>query len=241
MADEQTALAELEEDVRRIDGVLGAVVFNDVAANPVEIQVFTRVGTLEQGVRRRISDVLTRHGKASSAERVFVFELASAGLGSPPNIGAPNVEGVSPSWTQEEQAAPAERKARTARRPQLGRISLATAENHSQASVSLIFNGKEAEGLGRAQRTPYALRLTAAATLEAAQALVGRKGVFSLEGVGLVEVLKQSMVLVIVRTTIGGGRVLLGASLVGESQAHEATVRATLDAVNRQLELRLSG
>lgn len=235
--EEETELAELEEEIRRIEGVIGAVVFNDVAANPVEIQVFTRSGTSEHSVRRQISGILTRRKMFSSAERVFVFELAGVGGGAA-KVGTPNVEGARRP-TEEEIPPPAASK--EAGRPRLGGISLISSGQLAQASVSLVFNGKEAEGIGHAANTPYGLRLTAATTLEAVQALLGRKDLFALEGVALMEVLDRKVVLVLVETKLGGGRLLLGSSLLADSPAHEATVRATLDAVNRQLELSLAG
>lgn len=238
--EEETELAELEEEIRRIEGVIGAVVFNDVAANPVEIQVFTRSGTAEHSVRRQISGILSRRGMFSSAERVFVFELAGVGGGAA-KVGTPNVEGAR-RLSEEEPASPAEPATpHELGRPRLGGISLTSSGQHAQASVSLVFNGREAEGIGHAANTPYGLRLTAATTLEAVQALLEKKGLFSLEGVALMEVLEQQVVLVLVETTLGGGRLLLGSSLLAGSPAHEATVRATLDAVNRQLELSLAG
>lgn len=246
MAKEQTGLAELEEEIRQIDGVISAVVFNDGAGNPVEIQAFTKTGTPETGVRAAIRDTLSRRGKISTAERVFVFELTGLPVGSSTRIGAPNVEGASASWSGRislEETPPRRESTpdRTGRRPRIGRISLASRENVAEATISLIFGEREAQGLGRAHKTPYSLRLTAAATLEAAQALLGEKGMFRLQGVSLVEVLKQGVVLVIVDSTADGEENrLLGASLVKDAPPYEATVKATLDAVNRQLEAILS-
>lgn len=229
---------DLESEVKEIPGVISAVVFNDRTGRPVEVQAFTLAGTSEPDVRKRIAETLARRGQIQSTQRVVVFALAGeAGKARP---GVPNVIGAQPSWPDETvarklAAPPASRKPR----PRIGKISLAGSGPNAEASVSLIFDGKEAEGLGRARRTTYSLRVTAAATLEAAQALIGQPGLLALEGVSLVEVINKKVVVVLAHSALRGGRMVLGASLVGDGPVHAATVRAALDAVNRQLELAL--
>lgn len=222
--------SDLDADIKKLPGVINAVVFRDRAGHAVEIQVFTRSGTAEAQVRRGIADALARRNSIQDAERIFVFELAG-GVGAQP--GVPNVKGARPDWAE----APPRSHAKG--RPQIGKISLAGVGADAKASVSLIYEGKEVEGLGKARKTTYALRVTAAATLEAAQALAGSPGMLALEGVSLVEALGRQVVIVLAHSAMGGGRLVLGASLVGDGSVHEATVKAALDAVNRQLELAL--
>jgi hypothetical protein len=238
---EEVETNQLEEQIRGLDGVLGAVVFKDSAGNPVEIQVFTRSGSSEPEIRRSIAELLARRGKGQTAERVFLFALA----GQPPSgprVGAPNVAGaVGPHEVTEPEAPELEPSSSRQKRPKIGRISLASSGPTSLANVSLTLNGRQAEGMGRARKTPYGLRVTAAATLEAAQALIGEPGLLALEGASLVEAVGRRLVVVLVHSALEGGRMVLGAALVGDTPVHEATVRATLDAVNRQLELVLAG
>lgn len=238
---EEVETNQLEEQIRGLDGVLGAVVFKDSAGNPVEIQVFTRSGSSEPEIRRSIAELLARRGKGQTAERIFLFALA----GQPPSgprVGAPNVAGaVGPHEVTEPEAPDPEPSSSRQKRPKIGRISLASSGPTSLANVSLTLNGRQAEGMGRARKTPYGLRVTAAATLEAAQALIGEPGLLALEGASLVEAVGRRLVVVLVHSALEGGRMVLGAALVGDTPVHEATVRATLDAVNRQLELVLAG
>jgi hypothetical protein len=247
----KTDMGGIEAEIRAIDGVIGAVIFNDPSGSPVEIQAFTKAGTLEREVRKSIGDVLAGYGKLGGPERVYVFELAESGLEGP-HVGAPNVEVAIPKQITVPQPRPAapepapapqststSRSEVGARRPKIGKILLSSNGPTSQANVSLVLDGLEAEGTGRGRKTAFALRVTSATTLEAAQTLIGEKGIFTLEGVSLVEILSQQVVVALVHSSLGNGngRLLVGASLVGDAPIYEAAVRATLDAVNRQFEL----
>lgn len=231
---------DLESEIRAIPGVVSAVVFGDRAGRPIEVQAFTFSGTSQPEVRKQIAGALTRRGHIQDTERVVVFELAGEPTRSRP--GLPNVQGALTDWPQPKVSSQSSAAAprRSKRRPRIGKISLAGNGPNAEASVQLIFNGKEAEGLGRARKTTYSLRVTAAATLEAAQALIGQPGLLALEGVSLVEVLRRRMVIVLAHSALAGGRFVVGASLVGDGPVHAAAVRASLDAVNRQLDMALS-
>lgn len=239
------AIRDLESEIRQIDGVLGVVAFPDASGSPVELQVFVKSGTDQSLIRKRIASLLGDQGLMQSTERVYIFELAGV-MPHVAEIGHPNVQGLAntrdipgpsePLEIDDPIAEPAER----ALRPRIGQISLASGGSTAEAQVSLVLNGTEAQGLGRARKTTYSLRVTAAATLEAAQALIGQPGLLALEGAGLVDALNRRMVVVLVHSALFGGRLVLGAALVGDSPVHEATVRATLDAVNRQLESAVS-
>lgn len=249
--------SELEERIRSITGVIEAAVFGDSQGRPIEIQVWTRAGFPERDVRSGVSRLLTEEGELQSNERLYIFELTGESLdrrsvtplGSIPEAPerpvTPLEPPVSPEPPEPETSEfpsggwarpPASPESSKPRRPRIGKISLSSSETTSHAEVSLELPDRQAEGTGEGAKTPYALRVTAATTLEAAQRLLDRQGVFSLRGVSLVEVMDERMVVVIVESTLGEGASLLGAVLVGGSQVYEATVKATLDAVNRQLE-----
>lgn len=236
MADEEPGVTDIESEIRSIPGVISSVVFRDSSGHPVEVQTFTSAGTSEPDVRKEVARILAEHSSIQSAERIIVFELAGLSTARP---GHPNVKGATVAL-DEGRSAPPQQSSRVRGRPRIGKITLAGKGTTAQVNVSLLFNGKEAEGLGRARKTAYALRVTAAATLEAAQALVGKPGLLALEGVSLIEVMKRKVVVVLAHSAMGGGRLVLGASLVGDGPVHAATVRAALDAVNRQLDLALS-
>ena len=229
MMNEATSTSTLEAEIKSLPGVISAVMLDDGSGNHFEIQVFVREGTPERQIRQQIADSLSKHGRMQSAERIYVFELSGddASDVAPVEVAAP--PSVSPS---SEQAA-------AVARPTIGKILLSSSGPTAQAQVKLVLNGIESEGVGTGRKTSYSLRVVAATTLEAAQAFIGQKGVFALEGVSLVEVLGQKVAICLVHSAIGEGRLVLGASLVGNSPVHEATVRATLDAVNRQLGLAL--
>lgn len=239
-------------------GVIEAAVFGDAHGHPIEIQVWTRAGMPERDVRAGVSRILTDEGELQSNERLYIFELTGESLDRKsitplgtipepkpfprsdpveipvsPEAPEPEAPGFpSGGWARPEAPAESPRS----RRPRIGKISLTSSETTSQAEVALELAERQAEGSGEGAKTPYALRVTAATTLEAAQRLLNRQGVFSLRGVSLIEVMEERMVVVIVDSTLREPVSLLGAVLVGDSQVYEATVKATLDAVNRQLE-----
>lgn len=190
---------------------MGVVILDDGSGQNFEVQVFTKAGIEERKVRQEVARILSQHGRMQSTSRVFVFQFAGS-----------------------------DRETKALRRPVIAKIGLTSTGPNAEAEVNLVLDGKESAGLGSGPRTSYSLRVVAATTLEAAQAFLGSKGLFALEGASVVEVLERQVVLVLVNSALGNGDIVLGAALVGESPIHEATVRATLDAVNRHLSLALS-
>lgn len=224
---------ELEDELRILPYVIEVAVFSDSAGHPVEIQVWTQAGSEEREVRTGISNVLASRGQLQHNERTYVFELTGQVV---PPISKTPLQAISVDPVPAAVTAPP-----LGRRARIGRISVFASQADSHASVSLVYSGRESEGVGKGRRTQHALRVTAATTLEAAQALLGRPGLFMLKGATLVETLGYSAVLVILETTVGTSGTLIGSSLVRDSEIPQATVRATLDAVNRQLEMLLPG
>lgn len=157
-----------------------------------------------------VREVFQRSGREELLERAVVHELAGSSSGA--------------------QAS--------AVRPWITSVSLSDAAGEAEARVSLVLGGTESEGTGRGEQTEHSLRVVAATTLEAAQAFIDRSGAFALHGVSLVEVLGQRMVLVLVESE-PVGTLSLGAALVADGPVYEATVKASLDAVNRQISLML--
>lgn len=238
---------ELLLSIRDLAGVIEAAVFPDSMGYPVEIQVWTGPEVDERYVRQAVADLLSERGMLQYNERVYVFELTREMTAPPPEAVVPVVpvpeteeDADEFAWGEREPGEAVSIEGEfTSGRPRIGKITLAATGPDTQATVTLVYGNQQADGVGTGPKTPYSLRVTAATTLEAAQALLGEQGVFTLQGVSLVEILGQRAVMVVAETTLGGGRKLLGACLVGETEVHEATVRAALDAVNRQLELAL--
>ncbi|MCA1840591.1 MAG: hypothetical protein LC723_09715 [Actinobacteria bacterium] len=232
---EATSTSTLEAEIRSLPGVISAVMLDDGSGNHFEIQVFVREGTSEHEIRRQIAEQLSVHGRMQATERIYVFELSGDDYVKQSNPVAPIA--VAPAPEPPSDSASKSRRAES--RPSIGKILLTSTGPTAQAQVKLLMNGVESEGVGTGRKTSYSLRVVAATTLEAAQAFIGQKGVFALEGVSLIEVLGQRVVISLVHSAIGDGRLMVGACLVGSTPVHEATVRATLDAVNRQLGIAL--
>jgi hypothetical protein len=203
----------IEREIEDMNGVLGAVVLRDRAGKARQVQVFTSPDTQKPAIHGKVVELLGERGHPVSSDQVMVFKL----LGDKSTL---------PRETSDRQS-----------RPRIDRIALEVEGPDCRANVSLVMNGVEAEGRGRLKRSHYGLRVTAAAALEAAQALLGVKGVLELKGASVVDTLQRKMVIVLVYSSIAGERMVVGAALVGDAPVHEATVRATMDAVNRQLEL----
>lgn len=209
------AVTAVEEAIRRIPGVMGVVILDEVAGRGSEIQLFTDASTSEYEVRQTVADILVRHDMLQSTGKVFVFHFAAR-----PDLGD---------------------SGRPDSRPLIGGITVSVEGLNSEAQVSLVMDGKESRGVGTGPITPHSLRVVAATTLEAAQAFLGQAGVFTLEGVSLIETLGQNIIVVLAKSALGQSRLVLGSALTADRPIHEATVRAALDAVNRQLSLVLSG
>jgi len=205
----------VEGEIRDIVGVMGVVILDGVAGRGAEIQVFLNASASEYEVRQTVAEILVRHGMMQSTDKVYVFQFA--GKPEPGDLGRPGA------------------------RPLIAGITVSVEGPNSEVQVSLVMDGKEARGVGTGPITPHSLRVVAATTLEAAQAFLGQSGVFALEGVSLVETLGQNIVIVLAKSALGQGRLVIGSSLTANRPVHEATVRAALDAVNRQLSLALSG
>jgi hypothetical protein len=241
------SLEPLQGEIKNINGVIEAAVFLDNASHPVEIQVWIYVGSSEREIRIDIARILSEHGMLQYNERIYVFELSP---GSPDPKKAMPVGPVSDKLPEKERApaqafpksvptkdpVPAAMSSATSerKRPRIAKISLSSSTSAAHADVSLTVDNREAAATGDGPRTPYALRVTAATTLEAVHALIEAESTFTLIGVSLIEVMEERMVVVLVDSVVNG-RKLVGSALVGDSQVYEATVRATLDGVNRQL------
>lgn len=244
---------DLKAAIKRIPGVLESAIFPDHAGHPIEIQVWIRADASERGIRLDISKTLTEFGQLQENERIYVFELTSTSpdpkkarpvgriQDMPPRAevtttqGAATEEAATESIPEQPVTGEPILPQKEAKRAKIGKISLSSSTSAAHADVSLIVDRREAAATGEGPRTPYALRVTAATTLESVHALMGIDGGFELVGVSLIEVMEERMVVVVVESHLRGGGKLLGSTLVGDLQVYEATVKATLDAVNRQL------
>jgi hypothetical protein len=210
-----------------------------------EIQAFTQTGTDQAEVQRAILEEVAARGLEGQLRQVFVFELEAEsqfgdremleraaelaeqdarrkGLASitlPPD--EPDT-GLEPRRTM---------AAGTGQRPPLLRVVLSSSTWRSEAEVSLGKGSDEVVGSAEGEKTPHGLRVLAQATLEAANKLV--EGEFVLRGASLVTAFEEEIVLVLVH--VDNAYTTVGAALTRGGPVSEATVRATLDALNRRL------
>lgn len=213
---DRTRLQELE---RAIGGLADVVAVISSGDEPVELQVFTASGSDQREVRAGVRQVLGRSSVTARDVRVLVFELAEdAAVGV---AGDPYV--VEPVATDGRG------------RVRIGRVVLASEDRHSAVTVNLDGPSRDGEGTAEAATTPHNLHVTAEATLDALATLTGYGVSARVEAAGLVALGGRQAVCVVV--DVAGTGEVVGACLVGETPVHEAAVRATLDAVNRLVEL----
>jgi hypothetical protein len=207
------AAIRLEQEVGQIPGVAHAEVVQERPGHAMEMHVLTGGEASLPEVRHAIEEVLSRHGLADR-KHVFVF---SAAEGRPPPI-------------------PADRTA--AGQPNLIEALVEQRGSSEAAMVRLVAEQLESRGTGRGPASPHHIRVAAATTLEAAEALMAVDGAFVLQATALVEMFGHKVVAVLVRSGLTEPGMLLGTCIVGDRPPHEAAVRATLDAINRQFALR---
>jgi hypothetical protein len=109
------------------------------------------------------------------------------------------------------------------------KVALSSSSWTSEATVSL----GDVVGQASSEKTPHGLKVVAEATLAAASKVV-QDVTFGLKSASLVNVSGEEAVLVLVDEE---GTNMLGAALTRGGPISEATVRATLDAINRRLAL----
>lgn len=234
-------LVDIESYIKSLPGVLGCVILSDTDGRPTEIQAFTGAETNKVVVQQAIVEELARRG-IDGVRQVLVFELeAETPLGDRETLfravelaeQEARIRGPSPEAEatvgQPQRAHPPAHS-----RPPLQRVSFSSTAWTSEAQVAL--QGPEDDVVGEAsgEKSPHGLRVLASATLEAVGRLVGTTA-FRLEGASLVTIVGREAVLVVVQEE--GGPELVGAALLNRGPVTEAAVRATLDAINRRIEL----
>lgn len=245
----EDALVELEERIESLPGVLGCVILTAGDGSPAEIQAFTQVGTDLGQVREAVVDVVERAGLQRTLEKVFVFELEAEShfgdresLARAAEVAEQEARARGPLSGTEQKAkekaeAPAPRprpsQASMKRRPVLRRVVLGSSPVGQSSEAEVVLGGVDNEVVGRArgEKTPHGLKVLAQATLEAASKLVIDID-FRLTGASLVTAMGREAVIVLVQDE---GLETVGAAMVRDGPISEATVRATLDAINRRL------
>ena len=244
----QSQIGELEATIKDLPGVLGCVILSGGDGAPSEIQAFTSTGTDRDEIQARILEEMASRDFGDENSRVYVFELSAESYFDDLESLERQVEfaeqearsaGMIGSSAPASEAPPAPpATGPTRQRPRVRKVSLSSSSWTSEAIVALGDEDNEAVGQASAEKTPHGLKVVADATLEAAQKIAGGDDTsFRVKSASLVSVGGQEAVLVLV---LEGDQDMLGSALTRGGPLHEATVRATLDAINRRLALRSS-
>ena len=250
----QSEISDFESTIKAIPGVLGCVIISSHDGNPAEIQAFTTTGTDRDEIQARILEELASRDFGDHNSRVYVFELSAESYfddleslerqvefaEQEARAAGPIGDGTAPEGPR---VVPAPAVAAGSdggggsgvKRPRVRKVSLSSSSWTSEATVSLGEEGNEVVGQASSEKTPHGLKVVAEATLEAAGKIAGDDVTFKVKSASLVNVGGQEAVLVLV---LENEQDMLGAALTRGGPLHEATVRATLDAINRRLGLR---
>lgn len=241
-------LIELEAEIKKVPEVLGCVILMKPDGSSGEVQAFARLGADLEALKDTILARVEASGLGETLRVVQVFELEAESLFgdrqtleraaelAEQEARARGLRGAA----EEPGAAPAARGDGTRwapdrgldKRPLLQRVVLSATTKTSDAEVALGGPDQEVVGLASGSKSAHALVVVAQATLDACRRLVEGFDA-ELRGASLVRVVGQDAVVVLVR--LGGELDLIGSALLREASSSEATVRATLDAVNRLL------
>ena len=239
----QAELIDLESKIKELPGVLGCVILASPDGAPTEIQAFTQTDTDQNDVQKQILSEVASRGLDAHLRQVFVFELEAethfgdrGTLERAAELAEQDARVRGPVSLQEVQDLPPPRRplrepGKSGNRPPLLKVAITSSAWRSEAEVALGGMRDDVVGLAEGEKTPHGLKVLAQATLDAARKLVD--GDFSLRGASLVKAFDEEAVLVLV--DVDGEYCTAGAALIREGPVSEATVRATLDAVNRRL------
>lgn len=241
----ETDIQDLETAIKQMEGVLGCVVLHGSDGRPSEIQAFTRTGTDRDAIQSRILEEVATRDFGDQMSQIFVFELEEESyfgdlesLERAVEFAEQEARAQGPS-VRGPDAAPASLRTpgdpEGKQRARVRRVALSSSSWTSEAVVALGEEGNEVVGQATAEKTPHGLKVLAEATLEAAGKLTGGDHEFGIKSASLVNVGGSEAVLVVV---LDAGQDMLGAALTRGGPVTEATVRATLDAINRRLGLR---
>ena len=241
MAD--TQITELESAIKQLPGILGCVILTGSDGAPSEIQAFTSTGTDRDEIQSRILEEVAARDFGDRSARVFVFELEAESyfddlesLERQVEFAEQEARAKGPLGEETAESAPSGGgPAPSGGRPRVQRVALTSSSWTSEAVVALGQADTEVVGQAMAEKTPHGLKVVAEATLEAAGKLVNDTSKFRVKSSSLVNIGGQEAVLVLV---LENDQEMLGSALTRGGPMHEATVKATLDAINRRLALR---
>ena len=240
-------LVDLESRIKELPGVLGCVILSNPDGSPSEIQAFSRAGMEADVLEGLIQAEVTKAGVESSVRQIHVFELDAETyvsdrdtLNRAAEVARQAVDARAPIDARQEAISEELLELQShgpvpgslEKRPILHRVILSSTTAHAEAEVALGARDAEVIGAATGEKTAYGLAVVAEATLKACSELVAGLDV-ELRGASLVTVVGEQAVVSLVR--VRGYEDLLGCALLRNGPASDATVRATLDAINRLL------
>ncbi|MEA2499695.1 MAG: hypothetical protein QOH26_2100 [Actinomycetota bacterium] len=239
-------LVDLESRIKQLPGVLGCVILSNPDGSPSEIQAFSRAGHEPDVLEGLIQAEVAKAGVEESVRHIHVFELDSETyvgdrdtLHRAAEVAQRQAEARGPALEREsfsdelhDLQSHGPLPGSLEKRPILHRVLLSSTTAHAEAEVSLQGRNEEVSGVATGEKTAYGLAVVAEATLKACSELVSGLDV-ELRGASLVTVVGEQAVVSLVR--VRGYEDLMGCALLRNGPASDATVRATLDAINRVL------
>jgi hypothetical protein len=237
------SLVQLETTIKQLPGVLGCVILGSPDGSAAEIQAFARAGIARDAVEGLIAAEIERAGVGDQMTAIHVFELDAESIfgdrqsleraaelaEQEARVRGPVATGAQPAEAEEAFQRPTPEGEGV--RPMVGRVLLSATSSTSEAEV-VLDGPTKVVGKASGGKTLHGLAVVAEATLQACGLLVSDFRV-ELLGASLITVADHEAVLVLVR--VSDGPDLIGSALLRDGPASEATVRATLDAVNRIL------
>lgn len=211
----------LEARIRGLDDVLSVVLITDEVGEPYEAQIFTTPDGDVTAIERRVRGLVGEDPALPDEVDITVLAVASSAVAERPARRS------------------AGRADRTQGRVEIHRVVAASTKERSAVQVILAYGARRAGGFARNETGAHGLRLAAQATVDAVEDLLDRPGWLRLVDTGVSDHLGRPTVTVIVGTSDQRGAELTGAISPGDLPYHEAAVRATLDAINRQIALHL--
>lgn len=208
---------ELEARIRGLDDVLSVVLITDEVGEPYEAQIFTAPDSDVTGIEGRVRGLVDQDPALPDAVDITVLAVASA--------PAPERRAARP--TAGADGSPG--------RVEIDRVVAASTKARSAIQVILAYGDRRAGGFARDGTGAQGVKLAAQATVDAVEDLLDRPGWLRVLGTGVGEQFGRPTVTVLVGTSDEGGVEMLGAVSPRDLPDHEAAVRATLDAVNRQI------
>lgn len=247
--------AQLDRDalraaLRAVPGVLDADLDPDEHGGPGTLRLDLAPGVDEAEVAGQVGRVLReRFGLGVDAARasalrdedIALVEEVVAEAVPEPVVVPPAETAARPVQDVSEVRSMSLPVPRSSTRPAIAKMHLVSAGLEVSASVTLASGERTAKGEARGTATTAGVhRAVATATLRAVEGLVGSAARLELEHLDVAQMgTERTVVVLLTLLTARGGETLTGAAAVRDD-VRQAVIRATLDALNRRLELLLT-